>query len=156
MVGLTTIKAFGTAVREARWSELRDVFAAQAALLGAQLVLITQPRGTFSVAADSGAISPAFDDQRLLAERLARAVLRAARYGVFRPRCLARAIALSRLLSAHGVEGHSIRIGVARTGGKFVAHAWIERGTTVLGDSAAHTRTFAPLTNVRIGKEFFA
>lgn len=156
MVGLTTIKALVSVVRDARWSELRDVMLAQAALLQAQVVLMTQPRGTFGVAPNSAGTLPASEDQRLRAERLARAVVRAARHGVFRPRCLARAIALSRLLSAHGIEGHAIRIGVARTDGKFVAHAWIERGTTVLGDSAAHAATFAPLTNVRIRNDFFA
>lgn len=156
MVGLTSIRAFASAIRDARWSELADVIEAQLALIRAQAALMLAPRGAFSVTADRSGAPPAAEEQCLLAERLARAVLRAARHGVFRPRCLARAIALSRLLSRHGIEGHTIRIGVSRGNGAFVAHAWVERGTAVLGDTVAHTRHFAPLTNVRIGTEFFA
>ena len=156
MIGMTSVRALVRAMRDARWSELRDVIEAQRALVLAQLTLMIEPRGTFSVAADSAVSAPPPDEQRVLAERLARAVVRAARYGIFRPRCLARAIALSRMLSAHGIEGHTIRIGVSRENGSFVAHAWVERGTSVLGDTVTHTRSFAPLTNVRIGNEFFA
>ena len=156
MLGLSSIKAFLSAIRDARWSDVTDVIEAQLALIRAQATLMLEPRGAFSVAADRSTAPCAADEESLLAERLARAVLRAARHGVFRPRCLARAIALSRLLSRHGIEGHMIRIGVSRGNGAFVAHAWVERGTAVLGDTVAHTRCFAPLTNVRIGTEFFA
>lgn len=156
MGGLTRIAALASAIRDARWPELKDVIEAQFALVRAQGVLMMQPRGAFSVAPELADAESATADERLLSERLARAVLRAARYGVFRPRCLARAIALSRLMSAHGITGHAIRIGVSRDGGKFVAHAWVERGTLVFGDSVVHTRGFAPLTNVRISNEFFA
>lgn len=156
MAGLRTIGAIARAVRDGRRSELRDVLDAQVALVQAQLLLMTRSRGAFSVADGGAGASSASEAEALLAERWASAVLRAARHGLFRPRCLARAIALSRLLSSHGVGGHTIRIGVSQENGRFVAHAWVERGASILGDSAAYTRKFAPLTNVRIGREFFA
>ena len=89
------------------------------------------------------------DHERTRAERLARGVDRAARLGAFRPRCLARALALSRLLTAHGIDGHHIRIGVRRDDGGFVAHAWVELGDLVLGDTRARTAAFVPLTDLR-------
>ena len=156
MEGLRTVAVLEAALRNRRWVELRDVLEAQVALLAAQLLLVTRSRGAFDVAARGVAATSVSDADTLVAERWARAVLRAARHGVFRPRCLARAIALSRLLSSHGIDDHTIRIGVSREEGRFVAHAWVERGAAVLGDSPAYTRTFAPLTDVRIGREFFA
>lgn len=156
MGGLRSISALRSVVREGQWRELREAIEAQLALLRAQFLLMTEPRGSFTAAADPGGALPASVEQQLLAERLATAVVRAARYGVFRPRCLARAVALSHLLSAHGVVGHRIRIGVSQENGVFVAHAWVERGSAVLGDSAVHTSTFAPLTDVRIQYDSFA
>lgn len=156
------------AIRDGRWSDLRDVAAAQLALLRAQLVLWTRARGALvgTVQWDAGGgggegegegegeiggmPDSTAETQRVLCERLSHAVTRAARMGLFRPRCLARAVALSNLLTAHGVSGHRIRIGVRRENGAVIAHAWVELGAWVLGDTLASTRSYAPLPDVRI------
>jgi hypothetical protein len=143
---------------DGRWPEMLDAAAAQLALLRAQMLLWTRSRGSLVGTARSGEWSAASGDetQRLLCERLARAVSRAARLGVFRPRCLARALALSDLLTAHGVSGHRIRIGVRREGGTVIAHAWVELGAWVLGDTLDSTRTYAPLSDVHVAAVRFS
>lgn len=78
------------------------------------------------------------------------ALTRAARYGVFRPRCLVRSLALQRMLRRHGVDGAEIRIGVRFQDGEFGAHAWIELDGRVLGDSPQHVQTFALATDLRL------
>lgn len=145
-------------VHARRWTELLDVAEAQLALVRAQLSLWTAPHGALAAPAPaSGELAACDGEQRELSERLARAVGRAARLGVFRPRCLARAIALSRLLTTHGVHGHRMRIGVRREGAAFVAHAWVQIGDSVIGDSPSRTSTFVPLTDLRgIGDRFSA
>ena len=74
----------------------------------------------------------------------ARAVHRAARYGLFRPRCLTRALALQRLLARRGWPA-SLHVGVRRDRGALLAHAWVELDGAVLGDSPEHVATFVPL-----------
>jgi hypothetical protein len=69
---------------------------------------------------------------------------------VFRPKCLARAVALSQLLDAHGIGGHRIRIGVRRADGTFTAHAWVELGKWILGDSDWTARSYVPLTEAHV------
>jgi hypothetical protein len=84
------------------------------------------------------------------ARRLSLAMVRAARFGVFRPQCLARSVALSRMLSAHGISGGVVRVGVRRNDGEFLAHAWVELGGETLGDADEHVGTFVPLTNLDV------
>jgi hypothetical protein len=79
------------------------------------------------------------------ARRIALAVNRAATYGLFRPLCLARSMALRRLLTEDGIEGASIRVGVQVRRGRFVAHAWVEYGGEVVGDDPATVSRYAPL-----------
>jgi hypothetical protein len=140
------------AVRAGRWSEIVDVAEAQLALLRAQALRWLRPLGEFVEIAptESASIARASAAQRHTSERLASAVNRATRYGLFRPLCLTRAVALSHLLEAHGIAGHSIRIGVRRDGGSFTAHAWVELGNRVLGDSIANTISYAPLAQVSV------
>jgi hypothetical protein len=54
------------------------------------------------------------------------------------------------MLDAHGIGGHRIRIGVRRADGTFTAHAWVELGKWILGDSDWSTRTYVPLTDARV------
>lgn len=149
---MTRIVVILAAVRDGRWREMLDVVEAQVALLRAQTLRWVRPLGEFvEVAPPEGFIfqrtSPA---ERRTSERLASAITRATRYGLFRPLCLTRAVALSRMLDAHGIGGHRIRIGVRRDAGAFAAHAWVELGQRILGDTVANTRTYAPLTQVSV------
>lgn len=78
---------------------------------------------------------------------------RAARFGVFRPRCLVRSLALQQMIERRGIEGSRIRIGVRREGEqgeRLTAHAWVEYGDLVLGDLDDHIASFTTLADVRI------
>ena len=124
----------------------RELFEAQWALLVAQSMLRTRPTGTLATPASASGVA---DPSRLPeARRLALAMVRAAQFGVFRPQCLARSLALSRMLAAHGIDGGLIRVGVRRKDGEFLAHAWVEFAGETLGDADEHVGSFVPLTNL--------
>ena len=55
----------------------------------------------------------------------------AARYGIGTPSCLEKSLALRWLLAKQGIAT-DLRIGVRKAGGKFEAHAWVEKGGRVL------------------------
>ena len=137
------------AVKEARWLEIRDVGEAQLALFRAQAMRWVRPLGQLVALSDerSAALTTS---QREVGERFATAINRAARYGMFRPKCLARAVALSQLLDAHGIIGHCIRIGVRCAEGTFTAHAWVELGASIMGDNERSTSSYVPLTKARV------
>jgi hypothetical protein len=109
---------------------------------------LTAPRGARAAAA-APAVEPT-PEQRAAAARLALGVTRAAAYGVFRPLCLVRAVALHGLLERHGMPGSEVRVGVRWTEGKFAAHAWVEYGGAVLGDQESHVREFAELEDLQM------
>ena len=121
---------------------------AQAALLWAQLLLWTQPRGRLFRAPASG--EPANPSGSLAPEvrQLALAVARVAEYGLYRPSCLVRSLALHRLLAAHGLRGGVLRVGARLSSGRFAAHAWVEYDGHVLGDEDWHVRQFAELARL--------
>jgi hypothetical protein len=81
-------------------------------------------------------------------QRLAAAVSRAAHYGLFRPRCLVRAVALHSMLQARGLFGSSLRVGVRRQKAKLFAHAWVEYGGRVLADEEWRVKQFDELARM--------
>ena len=130
------------------WAQLLQ---AQWALVWAQATVRSRPIGEL---ATPTAGHRAADPTRLPeARRLALALVRAARYGVIRPQCLVRSVALSRLLAAHGIDGALVRVGVRRTGGEFFAHAWVEYAGETLGDADEHVGSFVPLTNLDVRRQ---
>ncbi len=149
---MTRIGAAVRAMRNGRWAEIRYVGEAQLVLLRAQALRWLSPLGKFVEVSsgDTGATFAPSASQAQACEHIAAAIDRASRYGVFRPLCLTRAVALSRMLNAHGIAGHSIRIGVRHDHGSFTAHAWVELGRAVLGDTTATTRAYLPLTQVSV------
>jgi len=84
------------------------------------------------------------------ARRLALAIVRAAKFGVFRPQCLVRSVALSRMLDERGIDGAVVRVGVRRANGEFLAHAWVELAGETLADADDHVGSFVPLTNLDV------
>jgi Transglutaminase-like superfamily len=138
------------AVRDRRWADLRDVGEAQISLLRAQALRWLRPVGEFVEveAGDPPRMATDSPHRFQTCQRIAQAIDRAARFGLFRPLCLTRAVALSQMLDAHGITGHHIRVGVRRDGESFVAHAWVELDQQVLGDTSANTRSYLPLTSV--------
>ena len=137
-------------LRRAEW---RDLLRAQAAVLAAHVRVWTLPQGRLVARRATGS-SPVVTESAPAgrAEALARAIHRVSRYGLTRPRCLVRAIALRRLLAAHGLDA-VVRVGVRQHDGKFHAHAWVEHGGTVLGDYAAHTGSFTELSELHIAEK---
>jgi hypothetical protein len=129
--------------------EYADLVMAQLALCVAQLRVWARPRGRL-VVATSPAPAPAAGSGDAVAARLARAVSRAARFGLFRPQCLVRAVALNQMLEARGIRGSQIRIGVRWLDGQFQAHAWVEYEGRVLGDREDFVTAYSPLTDVRL------
>lgn len=134
-------------------TEWLELFQAQGALLWAQLLVWTRPTGQLIDRSTSGDLAATSAPEGSLdprAYRLALAVGRAAEHGVFRPLCLVRAVALNRMLEARHIHGSRIRIGVKRTDGHFIAHAWVEWGDIVLGDMDVHVNRFTQLADVRL------
>jgi hypothetical protein len=129
----------------------QDLARAQLALLRAQLAVWTRPQGRL-VRQEHESQGTPDEYTRGTARRLADAVSLAARHGVFRPNCLVRSLALSRLLEREQVRGWHVRIGVRERTGGLEAHAWVELGAEVLADSAEHVASFARLTDVRLVK----
>ncbi len=130
-------------------SERRDLLRAQLALLRAQLAVWTTRHGRLVRPERE---PPATPDERarLTARRLAAAVSVASRHGVFRPNCLVRSLALSRLLECEQVPGWHVRIGVRERTGRFEAHAWVELDAEILADSSTHVASFERLADVRL------
>lgn len=124
--------------------ELLELVRAQWLLLVAQWTLRTRPRGRLLRPATPDAASASPERLRRVA-RMAIAVDRAARLGLFRPTCLVRAIALEKLLHREHVNSATVRVGVLRDEAALLAHAWIELDGRVLGDSPANVRRFVPL-----------
>lgn len=128
--------------------EWRDLLQAQWALVVAQVMVRQRPVG--SLATPSSGVRQPDPGRMPEARRLALAIVRAARFGLFRPQCLVRSVALSRMLTARGIQGALVRVGVRRAGGEFLAHAWVEFAGETLGDADEHVGTFVPLTNLDV------
>ena len=133
-----------------------DLLQAQLALLAGQVLVWTRPTGRLvshagsSNAGGDGSQSTVESAHMERAQQLGLAVSRAGDYGIFRPLCLVRAVALHRMLERHGIRGSRIRIGVRMRRGRFGAHAWVEYGGRVVGDDLDHVGSFAELAEVHL------
>jgi hypothetical protein len=136
-----------------RARDLRDFARAQVAVLVAHWLVWRRPTGRLLAHEAGEQRMPEPQPKAELPDdvvRLLRAVNRASVYGLTRPLCLARAVALMRLLEADGHTGAALRIGVKWENGSFIAHAWVDyRGTVLDLDPSLH-RPFVPLTDVRV------
>jgi len=121
---------------------------AQWALLAARGMVRNRPIGSLATPTVG---NPPADPARLPeARRLALAIVRAARFGVFRPQCLVRSVALSQMLADRRISGALVRVGVRRKNGEFSAHAWVELAGETLGDADDHVGSFVPMTNLDV------
>lgn len=138
------------ALRTLSVAEAMELATAQAGLLGAQFLVATRPLGR--LVSSEAPSSPLSRSEGAVgdATRLARSVNRAAAYGIFRPRCLVRAVALQRLLERRGIHGSRIRVGVRNAHGRFAAHAWVEYGSVVLGDHESHVSSFSRVADIQL------
>jgi transglutaminase superfamily protein len=136
--------------------EWQDLLRAYVALVGAQITVWTTPIGRLVRAQRPELAFP--DDTTAPADgragQLALTVRRAASRGLLRPSCLVRALALSRLLEASGLEGGVIRIGVRQSARRVEMHAWVEYGGRPLGEQSEDPAAFDLLTDVTRPSEF--
>jgi hypothetical protein len=124
---------------------------AQAALLRARTDVRRRPQGELVSGANSPAgQGPTSPVRRRDAELIGNAIRRAAKFGVFRPSCLVRSIAISAMLRGEGIAGARIRVGVGLRDGKFVAHAWVEYDGVVIGDDDSVVSRFDAIDDLRV------
>lgn len=146
-------------------AELRLLAEAQVVLVRCQLAKWLRPQGqligleTAAAQATGGAVDrPAVPSARkhspgirsATGHSIGWAVTRAARYGVFRPQCLVRSMAIQRMLRRRGIADGNLHIGVRTQDGEFQAHAWIELDGMVIGDTRQHVSTFTKVTDHRL------
>ena len=127
-----------------------DFGRAQLALVGALLAMKLRSRGqllTYDHRADQEEVPTA---QLTRAAELEQALSRAVRYGFLRPKCLARSVALQRLLRGAGISGSRIRIGVRPGEGGLSAHAWVTLADRVLGDDPRFVGRFTEIADARM------
>lgn len=124
--------------------EFGELLVAQAYLLGALWAVLTRPKGALLHPVAEPATAGAESDAGRL-PRLALAVNRAASYGLFRPTCLVRAVALEKMIQRSGAGAAVVRVGVRMHGERLLAHAWIEQDGRVVGDEPARVSLFTPL-----------
>jgi Transglutaminase-like superfamily len=129
--------------------EWMDLTRAQLAIFGAEGALRTRSRGRLLAYDHTAQDVPVAPDHIRRAEELALAVSRAAEFGILRPKCLARSVALHRLLRSEGISGSRIRIGVLPQAGRFMAHAWVTLHGRILGDDPAFVSRFTEIADAR-------
>lgn len=131
----------------------RDLLAAQWSLLKAQWALRHRPTGALLSDWRAGPVTGAADPRQLpRAREIGDAVRRVALYGITRPQCLARSLAISSLLEREGIPGAIVRIGIRPDDSRIAAHAWVEFSGEVVGDSRAHVRGFQLLATAHSGQ----
>ena len=54
------------------------------------------------------------------------------------------------MLTAAGISGAVVKVGVRRTDREFLAHAWVELAGETLGDADDHVGSFVPLTSLDV------
>ena len=77
------------------------------------------------------------------AARIAHMVHAAARYGLVRPTCLEKSLALWWFLGRRGIAS-SLRIGTRKNGNRLEAHAWIELSGRALNETGGPIPDYAP------------
>jgi hypothetical protein len=132
--------------------EWTDLAKAMLAILRAECALRIRSRGRLLAYNRALEGDPASPDRVRRAQELARAVTRAAEYGITHPKCLARSVALHRLLCSEGIAGSRIRIGVRPEAARLTAHAWVTLRDQVLGDDPAFVTRFTEIADARMAE----
>lgn len=96
-------------------------------------------------------LTPTFSSWNMARAALtARMVHAAARHSLGHPSCLEESLAVWWLLGRQAMTSQ-LRIGIRKDGGKFEAHAWVERDGIALNEPEGHHQHYAPFE-----KEFSA
>jgi hypothetical protein len=129
-----------------RWLLLQAVLALPLVALGVRGFGL---RPVQTIMANLHPLEPTLDEDtgRLLlrAYAMARMVKIAARYGFWRPKCLAQSLVLWWFLRRRKI-GADLRIGVQPEGDRLEAHAWVTFQGVVLNDADDVHLRFAPFT----------
>lgn len=121
----------------------------QWAILEAASIVRRTPRGELvERLASDVATGEARPEDRERVEAIGLAIDRVVQFGLGRPLCLVRSLALQRLLRRHGIPGSAIRVGVRICGGRFEAHAWVEWNGTVVGEDPGYVARFRPFSDL--------
>ena len=136
-------------IRQITIAEAGMVIEAQLFLLACQIAKWGRPTGSLLRRASDAPVESGRMDLRTTM-LIGWAVSRTAEYGLFRPRCLVRSLAIQRMLRRRGLCPGELRIGVRMNHGRLLAHAWIEMGGRIVGDLPQHVRTFAPAADLRL------
>jgi hypothetical protein len=138
--------------------KIADRLTAQIALVRARRLVASAPTGALAhhrgggraAQSDTDSSAVVAPDLRARAEELADALRWTATHGVFKPLCLAQAIALREMLDNAGISGADIRVGVRREGDALKAHAWVRLNGRVLGDDPQHVRGFTEVNDIGV------
>lgn len=126
--------------------EWGDLVRAQWHLLVSWAALALRPRGGLVRRAEAGESAQGTVREEQL-HRIGLAVDRVARFGLVRPTCLVRAMALERMIEKAG-GGATVRVGIRHVEAGFGAHAWIELNGRIIGDQPAFVKQFTPLVDI--------
>lgn len=128
--------------------EWRDLVEAQLLLIVTQLRVWVVPRGRMVHLEEIALDEPNTIEPDAL--RVASTLSWVAAHGLFRPRCLVRALALQSMLDRRGRVGSLVRIGARRgDDGAMHAHAWVIYRGRVIGDSFERTRGYVVIADAR-------
>ena len=137
-------------LRRLDFDEWRDLFAAQRAIIFAQMSVWLKRRGSLVSAEANNQITSTNKPIDTCILNLGRAIDRAASFGLIRAQCLVRSMALVRLLQKRGYDGAIIRVGVSRESEQMLAHAWVEYDGTIVGDDEEHVSRFDQLSGIDV------
>lgn len=131
--------------------EWADLFSAQRALLRAEWRMRRSPTGSLldrwtSTSKDTPPTSPRELERAL---EIGKAVRRVAFHAIPRSQCLVRSLAICEMLEHENIRGAIVRIGVQPRDAKLEAHAWVELGGTIIGDTPDHVGNFEHLATAR-------
>lgn len=127
-----------------------ELFEAQWAVVRARTARRHQPLGQLVEQEPADALKvPPGTGWRDVVMRINDAMDRVARFGFLRPTCLEYALALQWVLRRRKIGPGVIRVGVQVRDGAFAAHAWLQLGDMVLGDSQSRVARFQHLTDVK-------
>lgn len=134
--------------------ERRDLLRAQWYVVRAQARMWRVPEGQlmreWTQGGRASLTTPSGNVQHLpRALAVGHAVRRVGAFGLTRPKCLARSLAISAMLEHEGIGDAVIHIGVRPGKGSLEAHAWVEYAGQIVGDSPAHVRSFADFATAR-------
>ena len=132
--------------------EWTDFVRAHAALLYGALAVRLRSRGRLlappvGAGAGAGTVTPVVWKR---VSQLEQALARAIKYGLLRPACLPRSVALHWLLTHSGIPGSRIRIGVRPESGGLTAHAWVTLAGQVVGDDPAFVARYTEMVDTQV------